>query len=253
MRKLPIGIQTSLHRVRQKKPHPPTKVTDVTSSKSAWNLPKNRISQDGYVNNKTITTTAEWTYTLYTSSLMPPAPLPAWQLRHPAVLELRQYRDKPCLPEGTADPRICDLPRGHRSPRLAYHQKMATRRMGYRLVSRHPDRLLANPAVHILTDPAVQRTVCHPAADPAARNSFPPLHPGLRRSMPDLERPPRLCLLGMEVTGHESAFPDPHALSACLHHPVRHLCKTIPARTTYLPLPLGRSEDRRQVAQTQDR
>ncbi|MFQ6929167.1 MAG: hypothetical protein ACLRS8_17150 [Parabacteroides merdae] len=37
---------------------------------------------------------------------------------------------------------------------------------------------------------------------------------------------------------------------ACLHHPVRHLCKTIPARTTYLPLPLGRSEDRRQVAQT---
>ena len=72
----------------------------------------------------------------------------------------------------------------------------------------------------------------------------------LRRSMPDLERPPRLCLLGMEVTGHESAFPDPHALSACLHHPVRHLCKTIPARTTYLPLPLGRSEDRRQVAQT---
>lgn len=61
---------------------------------------------------------------------------------------------------------------------------------------------------------------------------------------------PRLCLLGMEVTGHESAFPDPHALSACLHHPVRHLCKTIPARTTYLPLPLGRSEDRRQVAQT---
>ena len=87
-------------------------------------------------------------------------------------------------------------------------------------------------------------------ADPAARNSFPPLHPGLRRSMPDLERPPRLCLLGMEVTGHESAFPDPHALSACLHHPVRHLCKTIPARTTYLPLPLGRSEDRRQVAQT---
>ena len=127
---------------------------------------------------------------------------------------------------------------------------MATRRMGHRLVSRHPDRLLANPAVHILTDPAVQRTVCHPAADPAARNSFPPLHPGLRRSMPDLERPPRLCLLGMEVTGHESAFPDPHALSACLHHPVRHLCKTIPARTTYLPLPLGRSEDRRQVAQT---
>ena len=68
--------------------------------------------------------------------------------------------------------------------------------------------------------------------------------------MPDLERPPRLCLLGMEVTGHESAFPDPHALSACLHHPVRHLCKTIPARTTYLPFPLGRSEDRRQVAQT---
>ena len=59
-----------------------------------------------------------------------------------------------------------------------------------------------------------------------------------------------LFTLGMEVTGHESAFPDPHALSACLHHPVRHLCKTIPARTTYLPLPLGRSEDRRQVAQT---
>ena len=74
MRKLPIGIQTSLHRFGSS----PTKVTDVTSSKSAWNLPKNRISQDGYVNNKTITTTAEWTYTLYTSSLMPPAPLPAW-------------------------------------------------------------------------------------------------------------------------------------------------------------------------------
>lgn len=65
-----------------------------------------------------------------------------------------------------------------------------------------------------------------------------------------MERPPRLCLLGMEVTGHESAFPDPHALSACLHHPVRHLCKLfLHERHTYLSL-LGGVKTEDELAQT---
>ena len=77
MRKLPIGIQTSLHRFGKRSLIPyQSDRRDIV--KVCMEFAEEQNITDGYVNNKTITTTAEWTYTLYTSSLMPPAPLPAW-------------------------------------------------------------------------------------------------------------------------------------------------------------------------------